>query len=180
MIPIGEEPPEKTTPTREKPIPTEQKEKPDEENDEARRAIHETLRPVLLDAAQRIVAKECNAIETAFKRRAKESNGDSFRAWLVKFYGDEQPGWIAGVLAPVFQVAWRILGTNGNAPPGSAYGQNLSVPQTIAAGAKDEVLGLLEANQTARIPALLQEWRSSRAEGIAELIVGMFDTDKQN
>lgn len=127
----------------------------------AAKPIAESFRPVLADAARRIVAKECNAAEKAFGRRCKEDRIDGFVDWANKFF-TEQEAFAAEAIAPAVE-AWQH----------ATGGQPKEQPAKLAADYCHEsladLIGLVSHPQG--IPGLIANWRATKAERLTDRLM---------
>lgn len=118
---------------------------------------------LFLDAAQRIVAKECSAIEKAYKRRAKEATADGFREWAATFYREQEAFAKDALTAPV-ATALTLLNASGCAA---------KVAGLAAAYAAESLADVLSAANDAdpmAVPLLVTKWRKSKAAALADRI----------
>jgi len=59
------------------------------------------IKPILLDAAERILKREANELESAKERYLKKNKPEKFTAWIEEFYKRDYPAFIQTVLKPL-------------------------------------------------------------------------------
>jgi len=127
-----------------------------------RKVTAESFRPVMLDATQRIVTKEVKAIESAWKRHAKNGTIETFLNRVEKFYGEHEDTAREAVL-PVLQSCGELLGN----PDSQAEGQSrLFAGQYVACSLAAVRDCVSEAPE--RLPEELTKWQQSKGEELAE------------
>jgi hypothetical protein len=130
----------------------------------------ETFRPMLADAARRIVAKETKAITNAFKRRSKEPNANSFAEWLREFYGAEA-SYVEKILTPAFAAAGKAMGI-----PYAGLASEFA--QAHCAARHSELTAMRDHPQG--IPGLLANWQESKADAITEELMTLLERRTTN
>ena len=116
----------------------------------------EAFRPLIEDAAKRVVTKESKALGTSFKRRAKEDTTKFFEAWLETFYQDQE-AYAADALTPILAGYERAGGRVIRGP--------MELAASYAKSGRDAVLAFLETPEG--IPGLVSEWSEHKADDLA-------------
>ena len=134
-------------------------------NEDETEARLESWVPVVADIGRRIATREIKAVENSYRKRVvKDDNPDSFKLWIDKFY-TEHADYFRQTITPAIE--------------GFTMANGLSVitrPRDLAeiyAGVEYDTLhAMLE--QLAGVPALIETWKQSKAQAIANGLLDVF------
>lgn len=138
----------------------------DDEGDATRAAaVREAHRPLLEDAAARVVRREAEVLRRAAKKP------DTFPAFVRRFY-DEHAEYVRGALEPIVSATVGSLISDGSAP--FMFTPAAARAHAIAEESRSQVLASADgppAELAARIDALVSKWERDRPAAHAELIL---------
>ena len=142
----------------EEPQPTEQPQEILNPNTPKSTFEENSFKPVIQDAARRVLTKETKAIERAAKKHADDPEG--FNKWVEEFYRDHQQH-----VAEVFQPTWLAL--VGEETAGEQLNNFAITHCEQSLRALQNAVGSAE-----KLESILKEWMANRADEITNEILG--------
>lgn len=115
------------------------------------------IEPLCLDAAHRIVTKECKAVAASCRRRCKEDTIAGFVAWLVKFYDVDLIQSCRIAFDPLFHATVESISDGELA--------SYAVAEAYCSSHRDMAM-----QDPASVPRLCEEWSKDQPDYLAEIL----------
>ncbi len=138
--------------------------------------VAESFAPMFLDAASRIVGKECKAVGNAWKKYAKLDDPEWFDKWVEEFYV-EQKGFAQRCVEPLIESA-AVMSRKVGDPEESIPDYRAMFFAMTYAGNSLAALRDCIAADPALVPDELAKWQTDKPGLLAQQLAQLFQKEK--